>query len=162
MSEARVTNATVRTDRRTDRRYADAIEQSLEIAAERGGDLTPRVYAVLFAREPHLRELFSRDTNGAIRGEMLMKVIEAILDFVGERRYADHLVEAEAMNHEGFEVPRDVFGTFFGIVAEVVRETCGNAWTHTMDAAWSSVLGDLDVYVARRPSQLVSSQAVGS
>lgn len=158
MPEARVTKATARTERR----YADAIEQSLEIAAERGGDLTPRVYAVLFAREPHLRELFWRDTNDAIKGEMLMKVIEAIVDFVGERRYADHLVEAEAMNHEGFEVPREVFGTFFAIVAEVVHETCGDAWTHTMDAAWSGMLGDLDVYVARRPSQAVSSQAVGS
>ena len=135
---------------RTDRRHADAIESSLEIAAERGGDLTPRVYAVLFAREPQLRELFWRDVNDAIKGEMLMQVIEAILDFVGERRYADHLVEAEAMNHEGFEVPREVFGTFFGIVADVVRETCGDDWTHAMETAWSGVLIDLDAYVGQR------------
>jgi hypothetical protein len=79
-----------------------------------------------------------------------MQVIEAILDFVGERRYADHLVEAEAMNHEGFEVPGEVFGTFFGIVADVVRETCGNDWTHAMETAWSGVLIDLDAYVGQR------------
>jgi hemoglobin-like flavoprotein len=144
---------------RTERRHAHAIESSLEIAADRGGDLTPRVYAVLFEREPQLRELFSRDTHDAIKGEMLMKVIEAILDFVGERRYADHLVEAEAMNHEGFAVPRGVFATFFGIVVEVVRELCGADWTHTMDAAWSTTLVDLDTYVGhgqRQHSQAVS------
>jgi hemoglobin-like flavoprotein len=127
---------------------AIAIESSLEVAAECGGDLTARVYAVLFEREPHLRELFWRDEDGAIRGEMLMKVLEAILDFVGERRYAGHLVEAEAINHEGYEVPRAVFASFFGIVADVVRDACGQAWTDSMSTAWQRMLAELDVYVA--------------
>jgi hemoglobin-like flavoprotein len=135
--------------RRTDGLNADAVVSSLEIAAEHGGDLTPRVYASLFARAPHLRELFSRDTDGSIKGEMLMKVIEAILDFVGERRYAHHLVEAEATNHEGYEVPRDLFASFFRVVAEVVRETCGTEWNATMETAWRDTLTQLDVYVAR-------------
>ena len=59
--------------------------RSLEIAAERGGDLTPRVYERLFAREPAMRALFWRDGNGAIKGEMLARVFEAILDFIGAR-----------------------------------------------------------------------------
>jgi hemoglobin-like flavoprotein len=136
--------------RRTPQRQAAAIESSLEIAAERGGDLTPRVYALIFAREPQLRVLFSRDSNDAIKGETLMKVIEAILDFVGERRYADHLVEAEAMNHEGFAVPRVVFATFFRIVAEVVKDVCGADWTNATEAAWSAMLTDLDTFVEHR------------
>jgi len=135
---------------RTEPTHADAITASLEIAAERGGDLTPRVYRVLFAREPQLAQLFSRDTDGAIKGEMLMKVIEAILDFIGERRYADHLIEAEAMNHEGFAVPRAVFATFFGVVAEVVKEACGHHWTGAMDDAWRRTLADLDYHVGLR------------
>ena len=142
---------------RTDRRHADAIESSLEIAAERGGDLSPRVYAALFACEPQLHALFSRDANDAIKGEMLMKVIEAILDFVGERRYAGFLIEAEAANHEAYEVPRTVFATFFRIVADVVRDTCGTYWTNAMDAAWSGILEDLDAYVGGRLREVVSS-----
>ena len=67
---------------------ADAIAASLELAGERGGDLTPRVYSLLFAREPQLRELFSRDAD-------------------------------DAMNLEGFAVPRGVFATFFDIDAYV-------------------------------------------
>jgi hemoglobin-like flavoprotein len=135
--------------RRTDGLNADAVVSSLEIAAAHGGDLMPRVYAALFARAPHLRALFSRDTDGAIKGEMLMTVIEAILDFVGDRRYAHHLVEAEATNHEGYDVPRDLFASFFRIVAEVVRDVCGAEWNATMDAAWRETLTQLDVYVAR-------------
>jgi hemoglobin-like flavoprotein len=135
--------------------HADAIEASLRVAAERGGDLTPRVYALLFEREPELVSLFWRDTDGAIRGEMLMKVIETILDFIGARRYADHLIHAEAANHGGYGVPAATFATFFGILAEVVRESCGSRWTEGMEIAWSRMLADLDVYVgcAARKSQ---------
>ena len=133
--------------RRTAPSHAEAIAASLEIAAERGGDLTPIVYALLYTRQPQLHTLFWRDGDGAIKGEMLMKVIEAILDFIGERRYGDHLIQAEAMNHEGYDVPRDVFATFFRVVAAVVRQTCGAEWTAAMEEAWHHTLADLDVYV---------------
>lgn len=134
----------------TDPADAEAIEASLELAAERGSDLAPLVYARLFAREPAMQALFWRDTTGGIKGEMLAKVFEAILDFIGERRYAHHLIETEVVTHEGYDVPRTVFATFFGIVEEVVRETCGADWTTEMGAAWRRILADLDHYVARR------------
>lgn len=121
----------------------------MEIAAEREGDLTSRVYARLFEQQPEMETLFARDTNDLIKGEMLMRVFEAILDFVGERRYADHLVSAEVITHEGYEVPRRVFATFFGIVEQVVREACGPEWTDEMNRAWQQLLEDLGCYVKR-------------
>jgi hemoglobin-like flavoprotein len=134
---------------RTDPADAEAIEDSLALAGERAGDLTPRVYALLFARQPEMEAQFIRDTQGAIRGEMLMRVFEAILDFIGERRYADHMIEAEVLTHEGYDVPREVFATFFGVVAEVVEQASGPDWTATMAAAWRRLLADLDAYVNR-------------
>ena len=134
----------------TDPADAAAIEASLEIAAERGGDLSQQVYERLFTRQPEMQALFWRDTSGAIKGEMLAKVFEAILDFIGERRYADHLIETEVVTHEGYDVPRTVFATFFGIVEEVVRETCAGDWTPAMAGAWKRALADLDHYVAQR------------
>ena len=56
---------------------------SLELAAERAGDLTPLVYTRLFAEQPQMEALFWRDKTGQIKGEMLARVFEAILDFVG-------------------------------------------------------------------------------
>jgi hemoglobin-like flavoprotein len=129
---------------------AAAIEASLELAAERGGDLAPAVYARLFERQPDMRALFWRDANGAIQGEMLAKVFEAILDFIGPRRYAHNLIETEVVTHEGYDVPRGVFATFFGIVAEVVAQTCGADWTPAMASAWTRMLADLDHFVAQR------------
>ena len=131
----------------TDPADAAAIEASLEIASAQGGDLTERVYALLFARQPEIEILFWRDKNNLIKGEMLAKVFDAILDFIGPRRYADNLIRTEVHTHDGYDVPPKVFATFFGLVAEVVREACGAAWTKVMDAAWTRTLADLDNFV---------------
>ncbi len=139
--------------RRTDPADADAIERSLEIAADRRGDLTPRVYEILFARQPEMKVQFWRDTNDSIKGEMLMRVFEAILDFIGARQFADHLIQTEVVTHAGCDVPPVVFATFFGLVAEVVREACGPDWSPAMADAWRRTLADLDYYVTH-PEQV--------
>ena len=87
---------------------AALIEQSLELAAARCPDLTPLVYERLFEQQPQMKALFWRDTNGSIRGEMLTRVFEAILDFIGERLYAHHLIQCEVVTHAGYDVPPDV------------------------------------------------------
>ena len=136
--------------------HAALIEQSLELAAERCPDLTPPVYARLFREQPQMEALFWRDRNGSIRGEMLARVFEAILDFIGPRLYAHHLIQCEVVTHAGYDVPPDVFQTFFGVVAEVVREACADAWTADLDAAWRGLLADLDFYVTH-PDQAATA-----
>jgi hemoglobin-like flavoprotein len=113
------------------------IERSLEIAAQRGGDLTAAVYARLFRERPELEAMFVMDTDGAVRGEMLSRVFAAILDFIGDRAYAQNWIRAEATTHEGYLVARADFARFFAIVAETVREACGVDWDEAMNAAWS-------------------------
>ena len=137
----------------TDPADADAIEESLGIAAERGGDLTPIVYARLFERQPKMKALFWRDTSDAVKGEMLMRTFEAILDFIRARRFADHLIQTEVVTHAGYDVPPDVFATFFPLIAEVVEEICGPDWTPAMAQAWRRTLAELDHYVTH-PDQL--------
>ena len=137
----------------TDTADAEAIERSLEIAAERGGDLTPVVYGRLFERQPEIEALFWRDNTDAVKGEMLMRVFEAILDFIRARQYADHLIQTEVVTHAGYDVPPDVFATFFGLVAEVVEEVCGADWSPAMSRAWRRTLADLDHY-ATHPEQV--------
>ena len=113
------------------------IERSLEIAAERGGDLTAAVYARLFRERPELEAMFVMDTDGAVRAEMLSLVFDAILDFIGERACAQNWISAEATTHEGYLVPRKDFVRFFEIVGETVREACGAAWNFETESAWS-------------------------
>lgn len=127
---------------------AALITQSLEIASDRGGDLTGAVYARLFHERPDLEPLFVMDTDGAVRGEMLSRVFDAILDFVGDRAYAHNLIHAEASNHDGYNVGRKDFALFFRTVAETVRDACGEAWSPRTNDAWSRLLEAIDIHIA--------------
>jgi hemoglobin-like flavoprotein len=140
---------------------ADLIAQSLEIAAERCGDLTPLVYVRLFRAQPEMERLFWRDADThAVRGEMLARVIDAILDFSGDRAYARALTQCEVITHEGYDVPPEVFGTFFRTVADTVRDICGAEWDRPMAQAWERTLRGLEFYAAN-PDQYVVPEDVG-
>ena len=119
------------------------IERSLEIAAERSGDLTASVYARLFRERPELEAMFVMDTDGAVRGEMLSRVFDAILDFIGDRAYAQNWINAEATTHEGYLVPRADFVRFFEIVGETVRDACGADWNAETALAWTRLTKDI-------------------
>jgi hemoglobin-like flavoprotein len=123
------------------------IEASLERVAERCADLTPFVYQRLFAEHPDMKALFWRDTTNAVKGEMLAKVFDIILDFIGENSYAANMIQCEVVTHEGYDVPPQTFRLFFGIVAQVVAEQLGDEWTPELDAAWTELLADLDYFV---------------
>jgi hemoglobin-like flavoprotein len=130
---------------------AAEIEASLERLAERGEDPTPLVYERMFRMHPQMEPYFWRDTNGAVKGEMLSRTFAAILDFVGERRYADHLIGTEMINHEGYDVPREIFVTFFAIIRDTAREVLGADWTDGFEAAWADLLAELERFVDRTP-----------
>lgn len=127
---------------------AAALEASLAIAADRAGDLTPLVYARLFAAQPAMEAEFWRDRSGAIRGEMLARVFEVLLDLAGPRAYADQLIGTEYITHDSYGIPRPVFGTFFRTVADTVRAVAGPDWSPAMDAAWAALLAEVDAILA--------------
>ena len=131
-------------------RHAATIEKCLELVAEHG-DPTPRVYERLFQLNPEVESLFVRDSHDSVKGEMLARAFEALLDFVGERRYADHMIGTEMRTHEGYDVPRDIFATFFAVVAEVIREILGAEWTPEFAEAWDEVLAEIDSFAQKVP-----------
>jgi hemoglobin-like flavoprotein len=126
---------------------ASLIEASLDLAAERCEDLALLVYERLFAEHPQMEALFWRDTNHAVKGEMLARVFEAILDFVGERKYATTMIQCEVVTHEGYDVPPDVFRIFFATVAATLKALLAKDWSAEIDQAWTKLLADLDYYV---------------
>lgn len=132
-------------------RHAAVIEASLELLAERCGDPTPLVYERLFAANPDMKALFWRDSDNSIKGEMLSRVFDAILDFIGERRYAGAMIGTEMITHEGYDVPRTIFATFFAVVAATAKDVLGPDWTPEFDAAWRELLSEIDDYARAVP-----------
>ena len=125
---------------------ADLIAKSLEIAAERAGDLTPHVYARLFAERPELADMFGHNAK-SVQGEMLARALETILDFVGDSAYAANLMAAESAAHATYEVGPETFGQFFRVIAETLRDILGANWTPDIDAAWRTLVADMSACI---------------
>jgi len=121
----------------------DAITESLEQVAERCPDPTAVVYDLLFARHPEMRELFVRDANGAVRGQMLQQAIEIILDYIGPRGFSANFIACEVVNHENLGVPPYVFASFFAVMRDAFRKILEPDWTARCDEAWTELAAEL-------------------
>jgi hemoglobin-like flavoprotein len=124
------------------------IEHSFELAAARCEDLTPLVYRRLFREHPEAEAMFRREGGDLVRGSMLALTIDAILDFAGERTGNFRLIGCEVQSHDGYGTPRELFGSFFGVIANTLRDLLGTDWTPEIDRAWQKLLAELDREVA--------------
>lgn len=123
------------------------IVESLELAAERCEDLTPLVYDRLFQVRPETRGLFRTEGSTLVKGSMLELSLDAILDFAGERKAAFRLIFCEVQSHAAYGTSPELFNVFFKVIADVVRDLIGDAWTEDVAAAWLGLLDELDRYV---------------
>ena len=128
---------------------ANLIQHSFELAAERCEDLTPLVYRRLFREQPETLAMFRTEGSELARGSMLALTIESMLDFAGDRTGRFRLIGCEVQSHDAYGTPRELFGTFFGVIAETVREVLGDDWSPEIDQAWGKLLGKIDAFVAQ-------------
>jgi hemoglobin-like flavoprotein len=133
---------------------ANLIQYSFELAAERCEDLTPLVYDRLFREHPETQAMFRSEGSELVRGSMLALTIDAMLDFAGERTGHFRMIECEVQSHDAYGTPRDLFGKFFGVIADTMREVLGNDWSPEIDAAWRILLDEIDRLVATSQAQI--------
>jgi hemoglobin-like flavoprotein len=127
----------------------DLIQRSFELAAERCEDLTPLVYRRLFREHPEAEAMFRREANNLVKGSMLALAIDAILDFAGDRAGSFRMIACEVESHDAYGTPRKLFGEFFGVIADTMREILGTDWSPEIELAWRKLLGELDQFVAQ-------------
>ena len=128
---------------------ANLIQHSFELAAERCEDLTPLVYRRLFREHPEAEPLFRREASGLVKGSMLALTIDAILDFAGDRTGNFRLIGCEVESHDAYGTPRELFGKFFGVIADTLREVLETDWSPEIEAAWRKLLGEIDQFVTQ-------------
>jgi hemoglobin-like flavoprotein len=124
------------------------IQHSFELAAARCEDLTPLVYRRLFREHPEAEPMFRREVNDLVKGSMLALTIEAIMDFAGDRSGSFRMIQCEVQSHDAYGTPRELFGKFFGVIAETMREILGHDWSPEIDDAWRRLLAELERVVA--------------
>jgi hemoglobin-like flavoprotein len=120
------------------------IERSFELASERCADLTPLVYRRLHAERPETLTMFRSEGSELVKGSMLAMTIEAILDFAGERSGKFRMIECEVSSHDAYGTPRKLFFAFFGIIADTLREILGADWSNEIEAAWRTILDEIE------------------
>jgi hemoglobin-like flavoprotein len=130
------------------------IQRSFELAAERCEDLTPLVYLRLFRLHPETQAMFRSEGSEPVRGSMLALTIESILDFAGNRTGRFRMISCEVQSHDAYGTPRELFGTFFGVIAETVREVLGDDWSLEIDGAWQKLLDEIDAFVAQSQAEI--------
>ena len=133
---------------------ANLIQHSFELAAERCEDLTPLVYRRLFREHPETQAMFRSEGSELVRGSMLALTIDAMLDFAGDRTGHFRMIECELQSHEAYGTPRELFGNFFGVIAETMREVLGDDWSPEIDTAWRKLLDDIDHLIAASQARI--------
>lgn len=127
---------------------SDLIYESLEIAAEREGDLTPAVYQEYFERCPESAALMSH-IDDIVRGRMLEEVLRLVMqeNFDSEQQYLDF----EVNNHRlAYSVQPHMYGNLLEALRQVVRDSAGNAWKAEYDAAWDQRIEALLEEISQR------------
>jgi hemoglobin-like flavoprotein len=127
---------------------ANPIQHSFELAAERCEDLTPLVYRRLFREHPEAEAMFRSGPNDLVKGSMLALTIDALLDFAGDRTGHFRMISCEVQSHDAYGTPRELFGTFFGVIADTLHEILGPDWSPEIAEAWRKLLAEIDGVVA--------------
>jgi hemoglobin-like flavoprotein len=124
------------------------IQHSFELAAARCEDLTPLVYRRLFREHPEAEPMFRREGGDLVKGSMLALTIDAIMDFAADRRGSFRMIQCEVQSHDAYGTPRELFGKFFGVISETMREILGTDWSPEVAEAWRRLLAEIDQVVA--------------
>jgi hypothetical protein len=59
------------------------------------------------------------------------------------------MIECEVSSHDAYGTPRELFGRFFGVIADTVREILGTEWSPEIEDAWQRLLREIDGVVTR-------------
>jgi len=125
------------------------IQHSFELAARRCEDLTPLVYRRLFREHPEAEKMFRSEGGDLVKGSMLALTIDAILDFAGDRTGHFRMIQCEVQSHDAYGTPRELFGQFFGVIANTMRELLGADWSPEIENAWRKLQAELDGVVTQ-------------
>lgn len=117
---------------------AQAIDRSLEIAAERCEDLTPPVYARFFAQRPDARAYFQLDEiDPRARGRMLAELLVMLADSARGEGYVRPTLATIVADHVSYGVRgAALYAALLAALREVLAELLGGDWTDETATAW--------------------------
>ena len=112
----------------------DLIISSLEIAAERSGDITSVVYDLYYQNSPGSQELMAH-IDHLVQGRMMEEVMRLLM--VEDTSVEDQYLTFEMKTHEeAYNVVESMYGSLLEAVWQIVREAVGEDWNENYENAW--------------------------
>ena len=117
---------------------SDLVSESLELAAELAGDITPAVYARYFERCPGSEALMSH-IDELVQGKMMVEVYRLVMleNYSDEQAYLTFEVNNHAL---AYSVEPHMYGNLLTSLMDTVAESLGDQWTQSMLEAWEDRL----------------------
>jgi hypothetical protein len=53
------------------------------------------------------------------------------------------MIECEVQSHDAYGTPRELFGEFFAVIADTMREILGSDWSPEIDRTWRTLLSEI-------------------
>ena len=114
---------------------AQLLDQSLQVVAEAGEDLTPHFFSRLFERHPEQEENFFHPAITC--GPMVNEIIESLLALAGDAGWVRSSIQELVIAHRSFgDIPQELYAEVFDILIETMADLAGEKWTAEYDAAW--------------------------
>ena len=112
----------------------DLIISSLEIVAERSGDITSVVYDLYYQNSPESQELMAH-IDHLVQGRMMEEVMRLLM--VEDTSLEDQYLTFEMKTHkEAYNVVESMYGSLLSAVWQIVRKAVGEDWNENYENAW--------------------------
>ena len=122
------------------------IDQSLERLVELAGDPQKEIYSLMYSRYPELESLFVLDKDNSVRGAMLQTAFEFVLVYSEKGVINKSDLASWRSHHLEYGVEEDIFGVFFELIRDCVRDKLGSEWTEHMTSRWQEVLQEVAAF----------------
>jgi len=119
----------------------DSIMASLEIVAEKCGDVNKAIYERYFQKSPDSEELMSH-IDHLVRGKMMEEVMRLLM--LEDTAAEDEYLLFEMKTHEqAYSVIQSMYASLLTSIWEIVREGAADDWTEDFESAWQERIATL-------------------
>ena len=122
------------------------IDQSIERLVELAGDPQKEIYSLMYSRYPDLECLFVLDKDNSVRGAMLQTALEFVLAYSEKGVINKGDLASWRSHHLEYGVEEDIFGVFFELIRDCVRNKLGSEWTEQMASRWQEFLQEVAAF----------------
>lgn len=134
----------------------DSIVESLELIAERAGDINPQILAAYFASCPASAALMEHMDNYML-GRMLDQVLLLIME--SDDAELENYLRFETASHNSYGVESYMYEKLFAAVLQVARSSCGEQWNDRYQQAWQQRLATLLSRIIAADAAYLNEQA---